>query len=498
MVNPINKNTQSFSPELEQFRLIAAQKDDRVISKQGEVKEPSTFHRGQKFTLINEKALKSKYPKFYQENIKTHLDFKQALLKKEKPDIALLAFSLVSPSGYRGEPLTERKIFEVVNLLEEIKVDDSSYQQLKSLFDIIGRDPRLQIMLEQHYPGKMDGFSAELLNFSKEKLKTQGPTTLLNAILPGVGSLISIGRNLYKTSKHCDSEAYLHQMEQITKLTNKNKKLSIPMMQTLAFEHAKLSAEGAISATLTTVKLGVSGGFGVSGVAITPKPLSILTKTIENSTMSSIASSAASVGKPALNFAGNHLLNKEMKDLLHVSNISGVLPRIEVSNNKGNFTFSMQNAASVRALMAYLGPKEDESMTSVNASRDVQDMESARLTLKKMLGSDASEHLIPSTQSSLRSDTRKELLQTESIANGALKKLLNEDWDWLVPAIKAIEQGKTSEINTILTYTLPLDTPNGQTYLKKSPNLNDEQIFALEQLGSPSQLRLMYLAEGWI
>ncbi|MCX8926065.1 CesT family type III secretion system chaperone, partial [Vibrio parahaemolyticus] len=49
-----------------------------------------------------------------------------------------------------------------------------------------------------------------------------------------------------------------------------------------------------------------------------------------------------------------------------------------------------------------------------------------------------------------------------------------------------------------LTYKLPLDAANGRVYLDKSPNLSDAQLDALDKLGSPSQLRLMYLAEGWI
>lgn len=117
MVNTTQKISQSPVPDLEQFRAIAAQKDDRVISKRGEVKEPSTFHKGHKFASVSEGVLRKKYTKFFQENIKTHLDLKQALLKEEKLETALLAYSLVSPSGYRGEPLTERKILEVVSYL---------------------------------------------------------------------------------------------------------------------------------------------------------------------------------------------------------------------------------------------------------------------------------------------------------------------------------------------------------------------------------------------
>ncbi|NMS07781.1 hypothetical protein HKA85_02020, partial [Vibrio parahaemolyticus] len=45
---------------------------------------------------------------------------------------------------------------------------------------------------------------------------------------------------------------------------------------------------------------------------------------------------------------------------------------------------------------------------------------------------------------------------------------------------------------------LPLDAANGRVYLDKCPNLSDVQLDALEKLGSPSQLRLMYLAEGWV
>ncbi|MGU3847102.1 CesT family type III secretion system chaperone, partial [Vibrio diabolicus] len=85
------------------------------------------------------------------------------LLKQEKPEVALLAYSLVSPSGYRGVPLSERKILEVVSLLDEVKVSSDTYQQLKNTFDAISKDPRMQVSLEAQYPGEMDGFGAELL-----------------------------------------------------------------------------------------------------------------------------------------------------------------------------------------------------------------------------------------------------------------------------------------------------------------------------------------------
>ncbi len=197
--------------------------------------------------------------------------------------------------------------------------------------------------------------------------------------------------------------------------------------------------------------------------------------------------------------AGSYGLNNEVQDQLRQEPMSGVLPRIEVSNSKGDFTFSMQDAASVRALMAYLGPKEDKSMTSPQAPKEAQEMEAARLTLKKMLGSDASEHLVPDVDPMLKLSVEDAPSQTESVANGAFKKLLNEDWDWLMPAVRAIDQGKAQDIhNKTLTYKLPLDAANGRVYLDKSPNLDDGQLSALEKLGSPSQLRLMYLAEGWI
>ncbi len=119
--------------------------------------------------------------------------------------------------------------------------------------------------------------------------------------------------------------------------------------------------------------------------------------------------------------AGSYGLNNEAQEVLRQDPMSGVLPRIEVSNSKGDFTFSMQDAASVRALMAYLGPKEDKSMTSPQAPKEAQEMETARLTLKKMLGSDASEHLVPDVDSMLKLSAEDAPSKMESEANGAFK-----------------------------------------------------------------------------
>ncbi|MCQ8156466.1 CesT family type III secretion system chaperone, partial [Vibrio parahaemolyticus] len=79
----------------------------------------------------------------------------------------------------------------------------------------------------------------------------------------------------------------------------------------------------------------------------------------------------------------------------------GVLPRVEISHVPGDFSCSMQEPAAVRALMAYLGPQEDTSMSSPQAPKEAQDMEAARLTLKQMLGSIPNEHLVPDVDSLL-------------------------------------------------------------------------------------------------
>ncbi len=436
--------------------------------------------------------LRSKYQKYFQENIKTHLDLKQALLKEEKPETALLAFSLVSPSGYRGEPLTERKILEVVSLLEEVKVDGSAYENLKGTFDSISKDPRLQVSIENQYPGKMDGFGAELLEMAKEKIKGTGVNAAINLALPGVGLLVATGRELHKAAVNGDAEAYHHQLDQIAQLPGRDQRLALPMQQALAHGHATLSAEGAIGATLG-MATGSLGAFGVTSVG-TAGVLPVAKEALGSVAASGLISGSGFVAGQA----GSYGLNNEVQDQLRQEPMSGVLPRIEVSNSKGDFTFSMQDAASVRALMAYLGPKEDKSMTSPQAPKEAQEMEAARLTLKKMLGSDASEHLVPDVDPILKLSVEDAPSQTESVANGAFKKLLNEDWDWLMPAVRAIDQGKAQDINKTLTYKLPLDAANGRVYLDKSPNLDDGQLSALEKLGSPSQLRLMYLAEGWI
>ena len=492
MVNPTNKISQSPVPNLDQFRSVAAQKDDRVISKRGKVKEPSTFHKGQKFAAVSEHLLRSKYPKYFQENIKTHLDLKQALLKEEKPQTALLAFSLVSPSGYRGEPLTERKILEVVNLLEEVKIDGSAYENLKGTFDSISHDPRLQVSLEKQHPGKMDGFGAELLEMAKEKLKGTGVNAAINLALPGVGLLVATGRELHKAAVNGDAEAYHHQLDQIAQLPGRDQRLALPMQQTLAHGHATLSTEGAVTATLG-MATGSLGAFGVNSVG-TAGVLPLAKEAIGSAAASGLISGSGFVAGQA----GSYGLNNEAQEVLRQDPMSGVLPRLEVSNSKGNFTFSMQDAASVRALMAYLGPKEDKSMTSPQAPKEAQEMETARLTLKKMLGSNASEHLVPDVDSMLKLSAEDAPSKMESEANGAFKKLLSEDWSWLMPAVRAIDQGKAQDINKTLTYKLPLDAENGRVYLDKSPNLSEGQLSALEKLGSPSQLRLMYLAEGWI
>ena len=390
--------------------------------------------------------------------------------------------------------------------------------------------------------------------------------------------MVATGRELHKAAVHGDAEAYHHQLDQIAQLPGRDQRLALPMQQALAHGHATLSAEGAAVATLGTA----TGGLGAFGVnyAATAGVLPVAKEALGTVAASGLISGSGFVAGQA----GSYGLNNEVQDQLGQEPMSGVLPRIEVSNSKGDFTFSMQNAASVRALITYLGPKEDKSKTSPQAPKESQEIEAARLTLKKMLGSHASENLVRDEHSVLNtfnkilnlgdehmapdvislvktlreisiSDSSDHLLphaiktlhkilnsggaqpldpevrslfealrkvfdsgsevtsqaisllklcvgytqsKTELVANEAFKKLLSEDWDWLMPAVRAIDQGKAQDINKILTYKLPLDAANGRVYLDKSPNLDDEQLSALEKLGSPSQLRLMYLAEGWI
>lgn len=71
--------------------------------------------------------------------------------------------------------------------------------------------------------------------------------------------------------------------------------------------------------------------------------------------------------------------------------------------------------------MAYLGPKEDTSMSSPQAPKEAQEMEAARLTLKQMLGSSPNEHLVPDVDSLLKLSDEDMPSQTESTANGAFK-----------------------------------------------------------------------------
>ncbi|HGE8269477.1 TPA: hypothetical protein ACGD2I_004026 [Aeromonas hydrophila] len=45
---------------------------------------------------------------------------------------------------------------------------------------------------------------------------------------------------------------------------------------------------------------------------------------------------------------------------------------------------------------------------------------------------------------------------------------------------------------------MPLEFDNRTVYLEKSPNLSLSQLEALKACGAPSQLKLIYLAEGWL
>ncbi|MGL5327276.1 MAG: hypothetical protein ACRC91_21660, partial [Aeromonas sp.] len=118
-------------PDLARFAAKAAPGDERILSKQGEVTTAGPLHRGHKYALLSQHQLHSEFKRFAQENIKTHLDLKEALKQAAPLEIALQAFSLLSPAAYRGEPLTREALLEVTTLLEELKLDSQSYAELK-------------------------------------------------------------------------------------------------------------------------------------------------------------------------------------------------------------------------------------------------------------------------------------------------------------------------------------------------------------------------------
>lgn len=472
-------------PDLARFAANAAPDDTRLLSKRGEVNPAPLFHRGHKYELLNQRLLHSETSRFKQENIKTHLDLKEALKNAAPQEIALQAFSLLSPAAYRGEPLTRKKMMEVTSLLAELKVDPASFRQLKQLFDQISRDPRLQVCLEQQYPGKMDGLGKELLHRGQAFASTTGVNLVISLLLPGIGTLIAAGRKGYRVAQHCDHENHHHQVAQIGLLPGRASRLAHISEQVLSKGHASMAVEGATHMTLGVALAGLSN-FGVAG--INTGVASIAAKALP-----AIANKVLTSGLPAATKMGtSYLINQQASDWLQETSLSNVLPRLEVSNNKGEFSFSMLEEASVRALLTYLGPRADESLLGSDAPIALREMEQARLALKAQLGSPANEQLLPG-QHDKNAPTAELKLSHE-----VFKKLLAEDYNWLLPAVRSLDKGAVEDLNSKLAYKVPLEFDNRTVYLEKSPNLSLSQLEALKACGAPSQLKLLYLAEGWL
>lgn len=472
-------------PDLARFAANAAPDDTRLLSKRGEVNPAPLFHRGHKYELLNQHLLHSETSRFKQENIKTHLDLKEALKNAAPQEIALQAFSLLSPAAYRGEPLTREKMMEVTSLLAELKVDPASYRQLKQLFDQISRDPRLQVCLEQQYPGKMDGLGQELLHKGKAFASTTAVNLAISLLLPGIGTLIAAGREGYRVAQHCDHESYHHQIAQIGLLPGRASRLAYISQQVLSQGHASMAVEGATNMTLGVALAGLSN-FGVAGV--NTGVASIAAKALP-----ATANKVLMTGLPAATKMGaSYLINQQASDLPQETPLSNVLPRLEVSNDKGEFSFSMLEEASVRAMLTYLGPRADESLLGSDAPTDLREMEQARLALKAQLGSPADEQLLPGQHDENASTAELKL------SHEVFKKLLAEDYNWLLPAVRSIDKGAVEDLNSKLAYKVPLEFDNRTVYLEKSPNLSQPQLEALKACGAPSQLKLIYLAEGWL
>lgn len=469
-------------PDLARFTAKAAPSDDRILSKRGEVETASFFHRGYKFALVNEHICN----RYEQENKKTHLDLKEALKQAAPLEIALQTFSLLSPAAYRGEPLTQEALLEVTTLLEELKLDSQSYAELKQIFDKVSQDPRLQVCLEQHHPGKMDGLGKWLQHQAKETARTTGVNVTISMLLPGIGTMIAAGRELYQVVKECDREAHHHQVQQIGQLPGRGSRLGHISGNVLSKEHALLATKGASSAALGVALSGI-GNFGVSGVA-TFGVAKIAAKVLPPVVNKTLTSALPAV----VNFGVTYLNGKMTNDTLADKRLSNVLPRLEVSNEMGAFSFSMLDQGSVRALLTYLGPAADPALLTPEAPANLREMEQARLALKGQLGSPPDEQLLPGRH--------EENAPTEALklSHQAYQKLLDEDYHWLLPAVSVLDKGTGEDLNQKLAYRLPLQAENGTVYLEKSPRLSQEQLEALKATGAPSQLKLLYLAEGWL
>ncbi|MDF9620148.1 hypothetical protein P5705_21075 [Pseudomonas entomophila] len=472
-------------PDLARFAAYAAPDDTRLLSKQGEVDPVPLFHRGYKYELLNQHLLRNTTSRFKQENIKAHLDLKEALKNAAPQNIALQAFSLLSPAAYRGEPLTRENIGEVIVLLTQLKVDPATYSQLKQLFDQISRDPRLQVCLEQQYPGKMDGLGKTLLHKVKRLAGTTGIDLAINMLLPGIGTFINAGRAGYQVAQHCDYESHHHQVAQASRLPGRASQLAHACQQVLSQDHASIAVEEATKMTLGAGLAGLSD-FGVpqvtTGVA-----------TIVAEALPVVASKALTSGLPAVTkMSASYLINQQASDLLQENPLPYVLPRLEMSNDKGEFSFSMLKPASVRALLTYLGPRADESLLGSDAPTALREMEQARLALKAQLGSPADEQLLPGQHEENAPTAELKL------SHKVFKKLLAKDYNWLLPAVRSLDKGAVEDLNSKLAYKVPLEVDNRTVYLEKSPNLSQPQLDALKVCGAPSQLKLIYLAEGWL
>lgn len=472
-------------PDLASFITHAAPDDTRLLSKRGDVNAAPLFHRGHKYELLNKHLLHSTTSRVKQENIKTHLDLKEALKNAAPQEIALQAFSLLSPAAYRGEPLTRETMMEVTALLADLKADPTSYGQLKQLFDQISQDPRLQVCLEQQYPGKMDGLGKELKNKIIDFTSTTGVNIAISLLLPGIGTFIAAGREFYQVAKHSDRLNHHHQVAQIGELPGRTSRLARLSQQTLSQGHDKAAIEGATSVTLGVALSGL-GNFGIRGATTG-------VATIAAKALPTIADTVLMTGLPAATKMGAaYLINQQASTMPQGNQLLPVLPRLEICNTKGNFSFSMLDGAAVRALLTYLGPKADESLLGVDTPVAIKEMEQTRLTLKAQLGSPAHEHLLPGDKQANAPTTELKL------SHEVFEKLLAEDYTWLLHAVRLLDKGESSDLNHELTYKVPLEFDNRTVYLDKSPDLSQPQLDALKVCGAPSQLKLIYLAEGWL
>ena len=500
------------------FFSVASASNTRVVAKDGKVEAAGFFDKGSRLSTICNLADGHSTGDFLKENKTTGAELGIAL-KNDFDHLGDKAFSIVRAKAWSGEPITQRDVAEIKRLVPQLQINAEQFNKLTTLFRSVASDNRFIEVLKHIAPGEKEGGARGLAEKyvmgpidvmkdshnhddvviqklsrkeSTENLMSVGKF-VLSVLIPPLGLAIAMHKICESSDKEAAHGAILSVLAQ-EKSGLKNDFASA-LANTLYGGHEKDATNTAAKLTVTTTTLPLGTVMTGTSLGMGEMIKEQIAEAACCATTAMVAkagySSSIAVAKQGVNYTGVAQL-AEMAGNDGIREDLSILPRMEVADKDLHQSFDLhQNANVVRALLLYLGPEENSDITeNPDTPKEWKDLENARMELKRELGSFPQEDLIPGDQTQIAlKDHNKALM--ESLSFGALHNPLKGNRQFHSTFLDDLQRD-TSEPAKSKAF-IPLE----KREIERAELMHD---YPQEDgtKGTPSALRMLYAAEGWL